>query len=80
MCQVWGCGAIVWGVPLVGGVLGSPWGRVLELVKCFLYINCHVYVQYACLVVPVKFDATVENPCPILCAFIFLLECMYEVQ
>ena len=71
MCQLWCCGDIVWGVPLVGGVLGLDWGEVLELVERFLYISCHGDVQYASLVVPVQCDSTVENPCPILCDFIF---------
>ena len=61
-------------------MLGLAWGGVPELVDSFLYILCHGDIQYACLIVPVQCDATVENPCPILCVFIFFLECMYEVQ
>ena len=80
MCQLWCCRDIVWGVQLVGGVLGLSWSGVQELVEQLLYISWHGDVQYAFLVVPVQCDATVETPCPILCDFIFILECMYEVQ
>ena len=46
----------------------------------FLYIYWHGDVQYARLIVPVKCDASVDTPSPILCNFIFFLECMCEVQ
>ena len=45
----------------------------------FLDISWHVDVQYAGLVVPVQYDATVMTPYPILCYFMFFLECIYEV-
>ena len=60
--------------------MGLAWVRVLELVESFLHISWHGDVQYACLLVTVQCDATVETPSPILCDIIFLLECMYEVQ
>ena len=77
---MWCCGSIVRGVPLVWGVLESACSGVLKLVERFLYIYWHGDVQYAFLLVPVQCDATVENPSPILCDIIFLLECMYEVN
>ena len=80
MYQLWCCGAIVWGVTLVGGMLGSVWSGVLELVERFLCISWNGDFQYAYLVVPVQCDSIVYTPCPILCALIFFLECLYEVQ
>ena len=68
------------GVLLLWGVLGLAWSGVLKLVERFLYISWHVYFQYACLVVTVQCDATVETPSPIFCDIISLLECMYEVH
>ena len=62
------------------GVLGSAWSGMLKLLERFLYIYWHGDVQYACLVVPVQCDATVETPSPILCNIIFFLGCMYDVQ
>ena len=43
----------------MGGVLGSAWGGVLELVERFLYIYYHGDVQYAGLVLPVLCDSNV---------------------
>ena len=80
MCQLWCCGVIVRGIPLVWGVLVVSWIGVLKVVDGFLYISWHADVHYAYFVVPVQCDTTVETPGPILCDLIFLLECMYEVQ
>ena len=80
LCQLWWFGAIVWGVTLVGRVILLDRSGVLELVERFLHISWHGYVQYACLVFPVWCDSTVDTHSPILCDFIFFLECMYEVQ
>ena len=53
---------------------------MLELVESFLHISWHGDVQYACLLVTVQCDATVETPSPILCDLIIFLECIYEVH
>ena len=76
VCHLRCCGTIVWGVPLVGGVLRLEWIGVLELVECFLEISWHGDVHYDGLVVPVQCDATIKTPCQILCYLIFLLECI----
>ena len=51
-----------------------------KLVERLLYISWHGDLQYACLIVPFKCDATIETPTPILCDLIFFLECMYEAK
>ena len=56
------------------------WSVVMKLVECLLYISWNGDVQYACIVVPVQCDATVETPSPILCDLVFFLECIDEVQ
>ena len=80
VCQLRLCGSIVRGVPFVWRVMGLDCSGALKLVDRFPYISWHGDVQYACLVVPVQCEATVENPSPILCDLIFFFECMYEVQ
>ena len=71
VCQLWCCGSIVRGVTLVWGVMVLAWSGVMKLLERFLYISWDGDVHYACLVVPVQCDATVDTPCPILCDFIF---------
>ena len=80
MRQFWCCGSIVRVVPLVWEVLGSAWSGELKLVNRFFYISWHVDVHYACLVVPVQCDATVETFSAMLCELYVFLECMYEVH
>ena len=61
-------------------VLGLACIEVLKLLELLINMSWHGDVQYACLVVPVQCDTTVETPSPILCDIIFFLECMYEVH
>ena len=62
------------------GVMGLAGSGVMKHVHRFLYTSWHGDVQYACLIVLVQCDTTVETPSPIFCDLIFFLECMYEVQ
>ena len=68
-----------WG-SLVWGVLGLAWSGVMKLLERFLHISWHGDVHYACLILPVQCDTTVETYSPILCDIIFLLECMHELH
>ena len=52
----------------------------MKRVDRFLYMSCHGDIQYACLVVPVQCDATVEASSPIFRDLIFFLECTYEMH
>ena len=55
----------------MGAVLYSGCSGVLKILEVFLGILWHGDVQYAGLVVPVWFNATVETPYQILCYLIF---------
>ena len=63
----------------MGVVLWLNFSGVMEIVDFFLDISWHVYVQYAVLVVPVHYNATVKAPYLILCYLIFFLGYIYEV-
>ena len=68
-----------WGDPLIGGLLCEDFRGVLALVEGFFDIYRHVDVQYACFLVPVQCNDTVESPCPVLCDLIIILCCIYEM-
>ena len=55
-------------------------GYVLERVECFFDVSWHEDIQYACIVIPVQSNATVNTPCLILCYLILFLECICEAM
>ena len=73
------CAAIDWYIPYVRGIMGSGGSYVLKFIEGAVDVVIYGDFDVAFSIVPFRVESAVKGAVPFNCAFIVVLDCVYEV-